>query len=105
MIGLERSGWHGQQRSHQPSTAAGLLEGDQTPPMGDDDYKTSPTPRPRWRRLLARYMRKDAIGLAGGLAVFFVILNLDIMDRVEERNCLALLALATIFWAAEVRRS
>src|SRR5258708_37242087 len=37
-----------------------------------------------------------------GLAVFFTLLNVKVLDRVEANNCLAILTFATILWATEV---
>lgn len=38
----------------------------------------------------------------GAILMFLFILNGDWFDRVEEQNCLALLALVTVFWGLEV---
>jgi phosphate transporter len=37
-----------------------------------------------------------------GLAVFFTLLNVTVLDRVEANNCLAILTFATVLWATEV---
>jgi len=37
------------------------------------------------------------------IAIFFVLLYVRIMDKVEEQNCLAMLAFVSLLWATEVR--
>jgi phosphate transporter len=39
------------------------------------------------------------------LAVFFTLLNVKVLDRVEANNCLAILTFASILWATEVSPS
>ena len=51
-----------------------------------------------------RFFTKQTIGGAVGIALFFGCLYAPWFDRPEERNCLALLALASVFWAIEVNR-
>lgn len=89
MIGLERKGW-----GAAGSGAAGHRTGMEVPMVENkgEDAATSWMWNPQvW---------------AGAAAVllFVAILNVDWFDRVEEQNCLALLAFVTIFWALEVRR-
>lgn len=45
---------------------------------------------------------KQMAGLVLGLGLFAVLLMFPLMDHPEEQNCLALLALASVFWALEV---
>lgn len=45
---------------------------------------------------------KQMAGLVLGLGLFAILLLVPVMDRPEEQNCLALLALASVFWALEV---
>lgn len=45
---------------------------------------------------------KQMSGLVLGLGLFAVLLLVPVMDKPEEQNCLALLALASVFWALEV---
>lgn len=37
------------------------------------------------------------------VAIFFVLLYIPIMDKVEEQNCLAMLVFVSLLWATEVR--
>ena len=39
-----------------------------------------------------------------GLAVFFTLLNVKVLDGVEANNCFAILIFATILWATEVSK-
>ena len=88
MIGLERKGW-----GAAGSGAAGHRTGMEVPMVetkGDGDAATSWISNPQvW---------------AGAIAVllFVTLLNVEWFDRVEEQNCLALLAFVTVFWALEV---
>lgn len=99
MIGLERRGW---------GTGAGGSgsKGNNLSPMiegqkGEMTKKEINTPVGRF--FVPQWVTSQIIAGSVGLIIFFALLNVDWFDRVEERNCLALLAFVTVFWALEVR--
>lgn len=106
MIGLERRGWGTVGRSRHAGSEAdaggtGLdlpLVQPASPPTGMLEGK-----RRGVRYGLPRWLNSQT--LAGGIAImlFCFILSGSWFDRVEEQNCLALLAFVIIFWALEVR--
>lgn len=53
----------------------------------------------RWGRFR---VTKRIFFLTIGLVVFFTLLNVKVLDRVEANNCMAVLAFATVLWATEV---
>jgi len=48
------------------------------------------------------WKKKEFLGGILGISVFTVLLSVPLMERAEEQNCLAMLALASIFWTLEV---
>ncbi|GAA6023180.1 hypothetical protein JCM8202_001015 [Rhodotorula sphaerocarpa] len=105
MIGLERRGWGTVGRSRHAGSEAdaggtGLdlpLVQPASPPTGMLEGK-----RRGMRYGLPRWLNSQT--LAGGIAImlFCFILSGSWFDRVEEQNCLALLAFVIIFWALEI---
>ena len=94
MIGLERRGWDG----------AGKINGGTYAPMiqGQKGETKTELDTPLGRFFLPSWLSGQAIA-----GIFAVILGVGLLyakwfDRVEEQNCLALLAFVTIFWALEV---
>jgi phosphate transporter len=98
MIGLERKGWSG--RGGTGATTDLPVAAPSTKLLETTEIKT-----PVGRFRVPAWVNQQVI--AGGLAtlLFFVILSSQWFDRVEEQNCLALLAFVTIFWALEVSHS
>lgn len=99
MIGLERKGWSGRGGG---GAARGIstdlpVAAPATKLLESTEIKT-----PVGRFRVPAWLNQQVI--AGGLAtlLFFGILSAQWFDRVEEQNCLALLAFVTIFWALEV---
>lgn len=96
MIGLERRGW-GTGAGGKTSGQAPMIEGQ----MGEVLKREIDTPVGRF--VLPRWLTSQVFAGAFAIAVFVALLNAPWFDRIEERNCLALLAFVTIFWALEVR--
>ncbi|GAA5961781.1 hypothetical protein JCM3765_004069 [Sporobolomyces pararoseus] len=99
MIGLERKGWSGR-------GGGGATRGISTDlPVAAPATKlleSTEIKTPVGRFRVPAWLNQQVI--AGGLAtlLFFGILSAQWFDRVEEQNCLALLAFVTIFWALEI---
>ncbi|KAK4700099.1 phosphate transporter, partial [Phenoliferia sp. Uapishka_3] len=87
MIGLERKGW-----GAAGSGTGGQRTGMEVPMVeqkGEEEGRS--------------WIRNPQVWAGTAAVVLFVgILSADWFDRVEEQNCLALLAFVTIFWALEV---
>ncbi|GAA5886837.1 hypothetical protein JCM16303_005724 [Sporobolomyces ruberrimus] len=98
MIGLERKGWSG--RGGSGATRGISTELPLAAPPKVLESTEIQTPVGRFR--VPAWVNQQVI--AGGLAtlLFFGILSASWFDRVEEQNCLALLAFVTIFWALEI---
>lgn len=108
MIGLERKGWSGagtglNARRSSMVNGQGLdkpivLQKELDDP--DEEAQIVSTPLGRFR--LPKWMTKEVVGGIIAVVAFISILMSDFGDRVEERNCLAILVFASIFWALEV---
>ena len=66
----------------------------------DENKGIVETPMGRFR--IPKWIAKETIGGVAAVVAFLLILSSNTFDRVEERNCLAILVLASIFWAMEV---
>ena len=95
MIGLERRGWGGatSRGGIGPDGGSGAARTDL--PLIKGEASSSNGNWPAW---------VNSQTMAGGFALvmFAFILNGQWFDRVEEQNCLALLAFVTVMWALEV---
>ncbi|SCV74838.1 BQ2448_7867 [Microbotryum intermedium] len=93
MIGLERRGWGaGTGAPKRAATAMPIVKGDETK---NAEGAASRSWLPSW-------INTQVVGGGCAVLLFLTLLNLELFDRVEERNCLALLAFVTIFWALEI---
>lgn len=111
MIGLERKGWSGAGtglNARRASLGGGtgldkpiLLQKELEGP--DEQVQVLSTPLGKFR--LPSWLTKEAVGGIIAVAAFIGILCSNFGDRVEERNCLAILVFASIFWALEVSYS
>lgn len=109
MIGLERKGWiggGGRRRAGDGETSTSNKGAMDKPILvqkelstGDGGHYMS-TPCGRFR--IPGWVSKETIGGTVALVAFIAILCSNLFDRVEERNCLAILVFASIFWAMEV---
>lgn len=92
LMGLERKGW---------SKRGGL---DKPVVQQEEEDKKQPTviQTPAGRLRFPAWLGREVIGGAIGVGLFVGIINSTWLDRPEERNCLAMLAFCTIFWAFEV---
>lgn len=96
MIGLERKGWGG--------TGGGARSGIDVPIVqGQKGEAKLEVVTPVGRFFLPSWLNGQVIAGLFAVLMFAALLNVEWFDRVEERNCLALLAFVTIFWALEVR--
>jgi phosphate transporter len=87
MIGLDSKGW--------------ARRGKPPPPLVEsEEAKERAKFVGRWR--IPTWFRRETVGLVIGLGLFIFLLNVDWFSRPEERNCLALLGLCTVFWTLEV---
>jgi len=102
MIGLERKGWSGggeaggSRTMDKPIVMQKEMDGHQQ----DTHVQTF-----AGKFRIPRAISKESVGGAIAIIAFVAILSSNAFDRVEERNCLAILVLASIFWAMEVGRS
>ncbi|SCZ87939.1 BZ3500_MvSof-1268-A1-R1_Chr2-3g05407 [Microbotryum saponariae] len=93
MIGLERRGWGaGTGAPKRAATAMPIIKGDETKSA---EGVASRSWLPAW-------LNTQVVGGSFAVLLFLTLLNLELFDRVEEGNCLALLAFVTIFWALEI---
>lgn len=106
MIGLERKGWSGgggigaDTGGNRSSAAMDKPIVMQKEMHGDNKDTHIQTIVGRFR--IPRAITKESTGGAIAIIAFVAILSSNAFDRVEERNCLAILVLASIFWAMEV---
>jgi phosphate transporter len=88
MIGLDSKGWsRGGRQTHPPMVEMEAVK-ERTRFAG------------RWN--LPVWVCRENVGLLIGIGLFVFFLNVDWFDRPEERGCLALLVLCTVFWTLEV---
>ncbi|KDE06348.1 hypothetical protein MVLG_03258 [Microbotryum lychnidis-dioicae p1A1 Lamole] len=93
MIGLERRGWGaGTGAPKRAATAMPIVKGDETKSAEGVASRS-------W---LSAWLNTQVVGGAFAALLFLTLLKLELFDRVEEGNCLALLAFVTIFWALEI---
>jgi phosphate transporter len=105
MIGIERKA-----QAANLGLRRTLLGADNDPSkarlQGDDDQiadmKELTTPVGRMR-CPAWLFSSTMFTLVIIVAIFFVLLNIRIMKKKEEQNCLAMLAFVSLLWATEVR--
>lgn len=97
MIGLERRGWGGAtgSGSGKRGTDVPIVQGVKV------ETKTELN-TPVGRFYLPSWLTSQVVAGVLALLLFGGLLNAQWFDRVEEQNCLALLAFVTIFWALEV---
>lgn len=96
MIGLERRGWGGAgSGSGKRGTDVPIVQGVKA------ETKTELN-TPVGRFYLPAWLTSQVVAGVLALLLFGGLLNAQWFDRVEEQNCLALLAFVTIFWALEV---
>jgi phosphate transporter len=108
MIGLERKGWSGAGTGLNARRAShGGVAGLDKPILVqkeldelDEEAQTVSTPLGRFR--MPNWLTKGTVGGIIAVVAFVAILSSDVLGRVEERNCLAILVFASIFWALEV---
>lgn len=110
MIGLERKGWSGGGGSgdagrRMSSSGAGndkpiVMQKEIDAGQHGRDSGVIRTPLGKFR--VPGWVTKETVGGSIALIAFVSILASNLFDRVEERNCLAILVLASIFWAMEV---
>lgn len=105
MIGLERKGWSGGAKSgaHSPKHRQSInkpIVMQKEINHEDENKGIVETPMGRFR--IPKWIAKETIGGVAAVVAFLLILSSNTFDRVEERNCLAILVLASIFWAMEV---
>lgn len=108
MIGLERKGWSGAGtglNARRASIGGGtgldkpiLMQKE----LEDPDVQAQTVSTPLGRIRLPNWLSKEVVGGIIAVVAFIAILVSDFGDRVEERNCLAILVFASIFWALEV---
>lgn len=97
MIGLERKGWGG------TATSGGKRSGIDVPILVGQKGETKlELVTPVGRFFLPSWLNSQVLAGIFAVLLFVTLLNADWFDRVEEQNCLALLAFVTIFWALEV---
>jgi phosphate transporter len=96
MIGLERRGWGG--TDSRSGIDVPIVEGQQ-------GKKKVEVYTPVGRFFLPRWLNSQVLAGSFAILLFIGLINADWFDRVEEQNCLALLAFVTIFWALEVSSS
>lgn len=107
MIGLERKGWSGggggerARGDHRLNNIdiPMIVQKELDHPDGNASNHLQ-TPLGRFRVPL--WVTKETIGGSLAIIAFVSILASNAFHRVEERNCLAILVLASIFWAMEV---
>lgn len=105
MIGIERKA-----QAANMGLRRTLLGADNDPAkarlQGDDDHigdmKELQTPVGRVR-CPTWLFSSTMFTLIGIIAVFFVLLFVPIMEKVEQQNCLAMLIFVSLLWATEVR--
>lgn len=107
MIGLERKGWSGGGSGGGARRASTGGAGVDKPivkesPAHADEHVDTFVSTPVGRLRVPRWVTKETLGGTIALLAFVGILSSNLFDRVEERNCLAILVLASIFWAMEV---
>lgn len=108
MIGLERKGWSGAGTGLNARRASlGGGTGLDRPivvqkELEDPDEMAQTLSTPLGRVRLPNWLSKEIVGGIVAVAAFIGILLSNFGDRVEERNCLAILVFASIFWALEV---
>jgi phosphate transporter len=88
MIGLDSRGWARSGKQTDPPVVETEVVKERTRLAG------------RWQ--IPAWICRETVGLVIGIALFIFFLNVDWFGRPEERNCLALLALCTVFWTLEV---
>lgn len=98
MIGLERRGW-GTGAGGKMTGQVPMIEGQKGEIMKREVNTLV------GRFFLPSWLTSQIIAGTFGIIVFVALLNVHWLDRIEERNCLALLAFVTIFWALEVSSS
>ncbi|KWU45074.1 SPX-domain-containing protein [Rhodotorula sp. JG-1b] len=105
MIGLERRGWGTVGRARHNGSDADIggngvdlpLVQPASPPTGLLEGK-----RRRSRYGLPSWINSQTLAGAIAIMLFLFILSGSWFDRIEEQNCLALLAVVIIFWALEI---
>lgn len=97
MIGLERRGWGG---GAAGSSKRGATDIPIVQPQASESKNEFVTPVGRFA--LPAWFTSQVVAGTFAAGLFVVLLNAKWFDRVEEQNCLALLAFVTIFWALEV---
>ncbi|GAA5988953.1 hypothetical protein JCM10908_006244 [Rhodotorula pacifica] len=105
MIGLERRGWGTVGRARHAGSDADIggtgvdlpLVQPASPPTGMLEGK-----RRGSRYGLPPWLNSQTLAGAIAIMLFLFILSSSWFDRVEEQNCLALLAVVIIFWALEI---
>lgn len=97
MIGLERRGWGG-----AAGSGAGKRATDVPIVQGIKAETKTELVTPVGRFYLPAWLTGQVVAGILALLLFGGLLNAQWFDRVEEQNCLALLAFVTIFWALEV---
>ena len=104
MIGIERKAQAANMglrrtllgRDNDPAKAR--LQGDD---VDADEIKELETPVGRIRVPTWLYS-STMLTLIGIIAIFFILLNIPIMKKVEQQNCLAMLIFVSLLWATEV---
>lgn len=94
MIGRERRGWGSQEASG--------LDKPRIDDSNDDGKPMGVTIPAAGRIRLPKWFTKRLFFGAIALALLIGLSRIDAFDRAEERNCLGLLAFATVMWATEV---
>ena len=107
MIGIERKA-----QAANMGLRRTLLGGDEDPAkarrQGDepDDLGTKEVMTPIGRLHCPKILlSSNFFTLLGILVVFVVLLRLPLLEKAEQRNCLAMLVLVSLLWATEVSRS
>ncbi|ORY69413.1 SPX domain-domain-containing protein [Leucosporidium creatinivorum] len=97
MIGLERRGWGG-----AAGSGSGKRGTDVPIVQGVTVETKTELNTPVGRFYLPSWLTSQVVAGVLALLLFGGLLNAQWFDRVEEQNCLALLAFVTIFWALEI---
>lgn len=109
MIGLERKGWSGGAGGSGRRASGGGAGVDKPivkeSPTSAHIHRDSYVRTPFGRLKVPQWATKETLGGSIAIIAFVGILSSNLFDRVEERNCLAILVLASTFWAMEVKHS
>jgi phosphate transporter len=97
MIGLERRGWGG-----AAGSGSGKRGTDVPIVQGVSVETKTELNTPVGRFYLPSWLTSQVVAGVLAMLLFGGLLNAQWFDRVEEQNCLALLAFVTLFWALEV---